>query len=75
MFSGTTVDYPVNCFSFSPDGRTLASAADDQTIRLWEVAAGMEKAVVNLGYPVIQVSFSPDGQTLASVSNDNTIRL
>ena len=57
-------------------GQTLASGSEDETIRLWDVSTGQEKATLQ-GHTgsVWSVSFSPDGQTLASSSGDETIRL
>jgi WD40 repeat protein len=66
----------VNSLSFSPDGKTLGTAADDKIIMLWDVAKGEEIDTLE-GHQdwVNDVAFNPDGKTLASASEDGTVRV
>lgn len=53
--------------AFSADGKLLASAANDCTVRLWEVSTGKQLRVfTGFRTGVGAVAFSPDGRTLAA---------
>jgi WD40 repeat protein len=58
-------------YALSPDGRYLAQAADDKTLRIVERLTGREVRVLETakGYHRV-LAYSPDGRYLASSSDD-----
>jgi WD40 repeat protein/serine/threonine protein kinase len=73
-FRGHTA--PILAVRFTPDGTMLASASQDGSVRLWDVAT--RRAVLSLKEfeaQVTSLAFTTDGALLAAASDDDRIQL
>jgi predicted NACHT family NTPase len=62
--------------AFSPDGALLATASDDGTVGMWDLATDTMLTSLR-GHTdwIFDLAFSPDGALLATASNDGAIRV
>lgn len=66
----------INDAAFSPDGRRLATASRDRTVKIWDMENGHE-LLTYTGHSdhVRSVAFSPDGKLIASAGAEADIKL
>jgi WD40 repeat protein/uncharacterized caspase-like protein/energy-coupling factor transporter ATP-binding protein EcfA2 len=59
----------------SPDGKIIASASDDKTVRLWQHDGKFIRTLTGHTDAVKSVHFSPDGNIILTASMDGTVKL
>src|SRR5262249_25098060 len=69
-------DYPISGLAFSADGKWLASASYDRTVKLSDATTGeLLRNLLHPGNQVECVAISPDGRRLASGAEDKRVHV
>ncbi|HWW74844.1 MAG TPA: WD40 repeat domain-containing protein, partial [Pyrinomonadaceae bacterium] len=63
----------VETVAFHPRGETLASGSSDKTVRLWDIATGVNVRTFEVGEEVRSLSFNADGQSLACGTENGVV--
>jgi cytochrome c len=66
---------PIAGLAVSPDGKWLASASWDHTVRLWPLDGGEQHVLLGNAQNVNGVAFSPNGKQVISAGYDDTLRI
>jgi WD40 repeat protein len=62
--------------AFSPDGKTLASSAQDGKVQFWDPHSGKLKKTLTIGPAggeIRQLAFGPNGQYLVTANGNGTV--
>src|SRR6476469_2385222 len=66
----------VNSVAIAPDGKTIVSGSEDNTIKVWDILTGeCLRTFSGHSLSVNSVSIAPDGKTIVSGSYDKSIKV
>src|SRR5581483_7351768 len=65
----------VSRVEFSPDRKTLASASDDNTVKIWYLSTGETVKTFKGTQAFGHLAYSPDGRLLAAARSDGSLIL
>ncbi len=60
----------IHCLALSPDGKSIASGSDDNTVQVWDANSGSHLATHTANGTVRSLTWSPDGARIASTVYD-----
>ena len=65
----------IKSIAWQPDGKVLASASLDKTVRFWNTLTGEEEDHIKLELAPFQIAWRPNGEELAIADASNTVRI